>query len=137
MLRGVRVDDSKSLVEIVDEDDTGLLAGERSANAVDVLGRRHLRAELSVDRVGECLTVGDEDARGQRVVLGLAEQVGCDVDRVGLSSARTTISVGPASASMPTIPRRSRFAAATYTFPGPVTRSTGRHSDPLASSRTP
>jgi hypothetical protein len=42
-----------------------------------------------------------------------------------VASATTITSLGPASASMPTAPRRSRFAAVTYTLPGPVTRSTG------------
>ncbi len=45
-----------------------------------------------------------------------------------LSSARIAISVGPASASMPTSPRSNRFAAVTHTLPGPVIMSTGSHS---------
>ena len=37
-----------------------------------------------------------------------------------------TISEGPASMSMPTTPNTSRFAAATYRFPGPTILSTAR-----------
>jgi hypothetical protein len=44
-----------------------------------------------------------------------------------VSSASTAISVGPASASIPTTPRTSRFAAVTQTLPGPVIMSTGAH----------
>src|SRR5439155_26162418 len=46
-----------------------------------------------------------------------------------VSSASTAISVGPASASMPTVPRTSRLAAVTQTLPGPVITSTGTHPD--------
>src|SRR5579875_601235 len=47
------------------------------------------------------------------------------------------ISVGPASASMPTTPRTQRLAAATQMLPGPVTRSTGGHpSTPYANIAT-
>ena len=42
-----------------------------------------------------------------------------------VSSASTAISVGPASASMPTTPRSSRLAAVTQMLPGPVIMSTG------------
>lgn len=52
-------------------------------------------------------------------------------------SAITAISLGPASASTPITPCRARFAAATYTLPGPVTRSTGAQSHPPSSSWTP
>src|SRR5581483_5251647 len=37
-------------------------------------------------------------------------------------------SVGPFSPSVPTTPRSTRLAAATYTFPGPVITSTGAQS---------
>ena len=37
----------------------------------------------SLDRVGELDGVGDQDGGGERVVLGLADQVGGDVHRVG------------------------------------------------------
>ncbi len=39
--------------------------------------------ELALDRVGQLGRVGDQHGGGERVVLGLADQVGGDVDRVG------------------------------------------------------
>ena len=55
-----------------------------------------------------------------------------------VASARIAISVGPASESIPIIPRRARFAAATYIFPGPVTKShlSATPSIPYAKSAT-
>ena len=41
------------------------------------------------------------------------------------SSAMIPISVGPASTSIPTLPKRARFASATYLFPGPTMMSAG------------
>ena len=126
MLGGVGVDDRQPLLEVAHETDRRLLAGERLGDPLDVLGQRHLAHHLGLDRVGERNRVGDQDGRGERVVLGLADQVGGDVRRRRrCASARIAISVGPASASMPTTPRTSRFAAATYTLPGPVITSTG------------
>ena len=84
VLGAVRVDDPQALVDAVDQDDRGLPAGERRDDPVlDVLGGRDLRLQLLLDRVRERHGVGDEDGGGQRVVLGLADQVGGDVHRVG------------------------------------------------------
>ena len=83
VLGGVGVDDGEALLEVGDEDGRRLLAGQRGADPVDVLGQRDLPFELDVDRVGQRDRVGDQDGRGQRVVLGLADQVGGDVHRVG------------------------------------------------------
>jgi hypothetical protein len=52
-----------------------------------------------------------------------------------VASARIAISVGPASASMPTRPCSSRLAAVTQMLPGPVITSTGaQRSDSSAPS---
>src|SRR5690606_37617732 len=84
VLGGVGVDHAQALVDAVDEDGGGLLAGQgRHDPVVDVLGGGDLPGELLVDGVGELDGVGDQDGRGQRVVLGLADQVGGDVHRVG------------------------------------------------------
>ena len=83
MLGGVGVDDHQPGVEVVDQDDAGLPPGQRRPDPLDVLGRRDLPLQLDVDRVGQRLAVGHQDGRGQRVVLGLADQVGGDVHRVG------------------------------------------------------
>ena len=126
MLGGVGVDDVEAGVEVVDEDDRR--TGGRSSASVDplaVLGGGDLRRERRLDRVGQLRGVGDEDGGGQRVVLGLADQVGGDVPGSAVASARTAISVGPASASMPMTPLSSRLAAATQMLPGPVTRRHG------------
>ena len=48
-----------------------------------MLGQRDLPLELDVDRVGQLDGVGDQHGRGERVVLGLADQVGGHVHRVG------------------------------------------------------
>ena len=46
-------------------------------------GHRHLLVQLGLDLVGQPLRRRDQHAGGQRVVLGLADQVGGDVRRVG------------------------------------------------------
>lgn len=84
MLGAVRVDDPQALVDAVDQDDRGLPAGQRRGDPVlDVLGGRDLRFEFLLDRVRESHGVRDQDGGGERVVLGLADQVGGDVHRVG------------------------------------------------------
>jgi hypothetical protein len=110
VLGGVGVDHVEALVEVVDEHDAGLLATERGGIRSGAWSR-HLLVQLGVDRVGERLARGDQHRRGERVVLGLADQVGGDVRGSAVSSARIAISVGPASESMPTWPLSSRLAA--------------------------
>ena len=53
VLGGVRVDHPQPGVEVVDEHDAALLAAERGADPLGVLGRRHLPGQLAVDRVGQ------------------------------------------------------------------------------------
>ena len=48
-----------------------------------VLGQRHPALQLALDGVREGRAGGDEDRRRHRVVLGLADEVGGDVDGVG------------------------------------------------------
>ncbi len=83
MLGGVGVDHVQSLGDVVDQDDTGLGAAQRRADALDVLGRRDLPLQLGVDLVGQPRRVGHQHGSGHRVVLGLADQVGRDVRRIG------------------------------------------------------
>ena len=83
VLGGVRVHDLEAGGHIVDQHDAGLAPGERRGDALGVLGARHLGGQLALDRAGQLLGVGDQHGGGQRVVLGLADQVGGDVDRVG------------------------------------------------------
>ncbi len=84
VLRAVGVDHAQPLVQAVDEDDRGLAAGQgRTDPVLDVLGGLDLRPQLLLHRVRQLRGVGDQDGGGQRVVLGLADQVGGDVHRVG------------------------------------------------------
>src|SRR6266516_2895439 len=82
MLGGVGVDDRQAMLEIADEHGGRLLAGERGADALGVLGEPDLALDLGVDGVGQFGGVGDQHGRGERIVLGLADQVGGDVHRV-------------------------------------------------------
>ncbi len=88
VLGGVGVDDGEPGLDVVDEDDRGLGAAQRLLDAAGVLGGRDPVAEDRVDGVGELRRVGDQDGGGHRVVLGLADEVGGDVHRVGVASAR-------------------------------------------------
>ena len=47
------------------------------------------------------------------------------MDGSAVSSQMTRISVGPASRSIPTVPKSCRLASATYLLPAPTTMSTG------------
>ena len=83
VLGGVGVDDLEPLLEVVDQHDGRLPAAQRGADPLGVAGRGDLLVELGLDLVGEPLASRDQDAGGHRVVLGLADQVGGDVRRVG------------------------------------------------------
>lgn len=84
VLGAVRVDDPQALVHAVDEDDRGLPAAQRGDDPVlDVLGGRDLCLQLLLHRLRQLDGVRDEDGGGERVVLGLADQVGGHVHRVG------------------------------------------------------
>ena len=67
------VDDPQAVVNGIDEH-VGRLPGERLAHPLDVLGLRDSRVEFGVDLLEQRLGVGDEQAAGEFVVLGLAEQ---------------------------------------------------------------
>lgn len=84
MLGRVGVHHLQALLDPVDQDDAGLAAGQRGRDPVlDVLGGGDLPLQFLLHRLGEVHGVGDQDGGGQRVVLGLADQVGGDVHRVG------------------------------------------------------
>jgi hypothetical protein len=106
------VDDLQPVVQVLHQH-VRRLAGQRRLDPLPVPGDGHLLAELDVDGVQQRDARGDEQAGGQRVVLGLGDQVGRDVRGTAVSSARIPISVGPASESMPHRPCTSRLAAAT------------------------
>ena len=112
MLGRPRVGDGAGRVEVVDEDVAGLV-GERGLDSLAVPGGRELAVQLVVDPGGQARVGGDQQAGGQLVVLGLADQVGGDEGRVGGVVGDDPISVGPFSPSMPTTPVRMRLAAAT------------------------
>ena len=115
VLRGPGVDHPQARAS---RSSTRTIADCSPASAVsDPLGvfrRCDLRFELGRRRRRRAAaSVGDEQAGGERVVLGLADQVGGEDRGSAVSSARMAISVGPASESMPITPRSSRLAAAT------------------------
>ena len=83
VLGGVGVDDVEPGVEVVDEDDAGLGTGEGLGDPLAVLRGGDAADQRLLDRGRQLLAVGDEDRGGQRVVLGLADQVGGDVLGVG------------------------------------------------------
>ena len=83
MLGGVGVDHLEALVEVVDQHDPGLAAGQRRSGSARCAWWRAPAVELDVDPSASALGVGDQHRGGQRVVLGLADQVGGDVRRVG------------------------------------------------------
>ena len=53
VLGRIGVDDGEALLEIADEHGGRLLAGQRGADPLGVLGERHLPLDLGVDGVGE------------------------------------------------------------------------------------
>ena len=83
MLGGVGVDRADAGVEVVDEHDRRLASGQRGRDPLDVHGGFQLASEFAVGGVGQLDAGGDQHAGGHLVVLGLADQVGGDVRRVG------------------------------------------------------
>ena len=79
----VGVDDHQAGVEVVDEHRAGLLTGQGCGDAAGVLGHGHEPGQFRIDGTGQRLAGRDEDARGGHVVLGLTDQVGGDMVRVG------------------------------------------------------
>src|SRR5690606_13997657 len=83
VLGGVGVDHRQAVVEVVDQHDAGLRAGQRHGDAFGVLGGGHPDAQLGLDGVGQRGGRGDQHRGGDHVVLGLADQIGGDVAGVG------------------------------------------------------
>ena len=83
MLGGIHIADRDPGREVIDQDGAGLFAGQGGADALGVLGRRHPALQGLVDGVGQGEAVGDQDAGGEGIVLGLADQVGGHVLGVG------------------------------------------------------
>ena len=113
VLGGVGVDHRDAVVEVVDQHRAGLRPGQRGGDPLGVLGRRDLAVELRVDRVGQLggVVTSTEAAFGSCSAWLIRSAATCTGSAV--SSASTAISVVPASASIPTSPRTSRFAAVT------------------------
>ena len=80
---GIGVDHVDALVEIVHQHDRGLLPRQRRPDALGVPGGRHLRFEFGADGLRQLDRIGDQHRPGQRIVLGLADQVGGDVAGIG------------------------------------------------------
>jgi hypothetical protein len=83
VLGGVGVDDAQAGVDVVDEHDADCWPASAAVMRSTCLVAPPA-GELGHDRVGQRdARVGDEHRRGERVVLGLADQVGGDVGGVG------------------------------------------------------
>ncbi len=83
VLGGVGVDDPEPVVEAGHQHDARLRAGERLGDALGMPRGGDLAGKLLLDGLGERLAGGDQHGGGDHVVLGLADQVGGDVDGVG------------------------------------------------------
>ena len=83
MLGGVGVDGPDAGVEVVDQHDRRLPAGQRGGHPLAVHGGLQLGGDFAVGGVGQLDAGGDQHAGGHLVVLGLADQVGGDMRRVG------------------------------------------------------
>ncbi len=83
VLGRVGVDDGQALLQVVDQDEAGLPAAEGLGHPLRVLGPGDLGLQLGLDRVGELHRGGDQHRARGRAVLGLADQVGGDLRRVG------------------------------------------------------
>ena len=82
MLRCPHIGDRQRGGGVVHEH-AGGLPGQGGLHRVAVPGRGDLRAQFGVGALGEPWVGGDEQARGQRAVLGLRDQVGREEPRVG------------------------------------------------------
>jgi len=69
--------------QVVDEDDRGLLAGQRLSHSCAVLRLRCEPVEFCTNPGRELGRIGDEDRGGQLIVLRLADEVARDEKRVG------------------------------------------------------
>ena len=77
-----RVGHLHPLLQVADDHDQALPA-QGGARDVGTGQRVDLALDLDAGAIGEFLRIGDQDAGRQLVVLGLGEQVGRDVPRVG------------------------------------------------------
>ena len=98
----VGVGDLNGLREVSHQDSSRLRSAQCGRRPLPVPGHAESTLERRIDGVGQLRGVGDEDTAGMGIVLRLGEQVGGHV-----------LGVGPASASMPTVPMTARLAAAT------------------------
>src|SRR5699024_3471666 len=83
VLGTVVVDELEPLLHVVDEHDRRLFGAQRRADWPGVAVGVHRTVELGLDTTRQRLAVGDEHARREGVVFGLADQVGGHVRRVG------------------------------------------------------
>ncbi len=83
VLGGVGVDHPQPVGQVGDQHAAGLGARQRRPDPLAVPGGRDPARQFGVHGVGEVGRGGHQHAGGQLVVLGLADEVGGDVDRVG------------------------------------------------------
>ena len=83
VLGGVGVDHPHPGVNVVDQDDAGLAALQRFGHPLPVDGAGQLAGQFGVGGVGQRDAVGHQHAGRHDVVLGLTDQVGGHVHRVG------------------------------------------------------
>ena len=106
MLCRIRIDDAQTSGNIRNEHRARLAAGQRRGDALAMLGDLELRSQSLVDRVGQVDAGRDKNAGGHHVVLGLADEIGGNVDRVsGVVGEDRDLGGTGFSASMPTSPR--------------------------------
>ena len=79
---GAQASDTASAASMLVHQHAGGLPGQRGRDPLPVPGRRHPGGQRPADPVGQPLVGGDQQAGGQRVVLGLGDQVRGDQVRV-------------------------------------------------------
>ncbi len=89
------------------------LVGQRRRGDLGARGRFQVSLHGALHLVGVGFVERHQVARRQRIVLGLGHEVDGHERRVGVASATTHTSDGPAIMSIPTSPDTTFFAAAT------------------------
>ncbi len=151
VLRGIRVSDLDAGLEVVDEDDAGLLATQGLLGALGVRGDLIAGRHLGLDGIGKLLRIRDEDARRHGIMLGLRDEVVGYEDRVsrliGEDSdlGRASFRVGANDAAHETLSRSDKDIAGTRNnvdglkgfLPRRVIVAVGKKGDGLAATDGP